>query len=31
MRKPIELSGAKIDKVHRIYGKDLTAVSTKPA
>ena len=25
MRKPIEMSGAKIDKIHRIYGKDLTA------
>jgi hypothetical protein len=27
MRRPIELSGAQIDKVHRIYGKDLTAVT----
>ncbi|HEY5226726.1 MAG TPA: hypothetical protein VIJ06_08045 [Methylovirgula sp.] len=25
MRRPIELSGAKIDKIHRIYEKDLTA------
>jgi hypothetical protein len=25
MRKPIEMSGAEIDKVHRIYAKDLTA------
>jgi hypothetical protein len=25
MRRPIELSGAKIDKVHRIYEKNLAA------
>lgn len=25
MRKPIEMSGAKVDKVHRIYEKDLAA------
>ena len=25
MRRPIEMSGARIDKVHRIYGKRLTA------
>ena len=32
MRRPIEMFGAKIDKIHRIYEKDLTAVSSaKPA
>jgi hypothetical protein len=32
MRKPIELAGAVVDKVHRIYGKDLTAaVAAKTA
>ncbi len=28
MRRPIELSGAKIDKIHRIYEKDLSSVAT---
>lgn len=28
MRRPIELAGAKIDKVHRIYEKDLSAART---
>ena len=31
MRRPIELSGAKIDKVHRIYEKDLIADVAQPA
>ncbi len=31
MRKPIEMSGAEIDKVHRIYGKDLTAAAAPKA
>ncbi|MGC1557660.1 MAG: hypothetical protein WA745_09030 [Methylovirgula sp.] len=30
MRRPIELSGARIDKVHRIYEKDLSAPSAAP-
>jgi hypothetical protein len=31
MRKPIEMSGAEIDKVHRIYAKDLTSVASARA
>jgi hypothetical protein len=31
MRRPIEMSGAEIDKVHRIYGKDLTAFAAAKA
>jgi hypothetical protein len=31
MRKPIEMSGAEIDKIHRIYGKDLTAAAAPKA
>ncbi len=30
MRRPIELSGARIDKVHRIYEKDLSAPAVLP-
>jgi hypothetical protein len=31
MRRPIELSGATIDKIHRIYGKDLSGVAAPKA
>jgi len=31
MRRPIELSGAAIDKIHRIYGKDLSGVAAPKA
>jgi hypothetical protein len=31
MRKPIEMSGAEIDKIHRIYAKDLTSVASARA
>ncbi|HLH12283.1 MAG TPA: hypothetical protein VKV77_10455 [Methylovirgula sp.] len=30
MRRPIELSGARVDKVHRIYVKDLSANASAP-